>query len=45
MRSVRGSEGNVGHVVFLVLNADGMFWKPADAAPLDDGLGASTDSI
>ena len=32
MCSVRGSEGNIGHVVFLDLNADGMFWKPARAA-------------
>ena len=45
MRSVWGSEGNVSHVVFLDLNADGMFWKPARAALLDDGLGASTDTI
>ena len=45
MRSVRGSEGNVGHVVFLDLNADGMFWKPARVALLDDGLSASIDTI
>ena len=45
MHSVRGSEGNVGHVVFLDLNADGMFWKPARAALLDNGLGVSTDTI
>ena len=39
MRAVRGSEGDVGHVVPLNLNADGTFWKLANAALLDDGLG------
>ena len=45
MRSVRGSEGNVSHVVVRTLNAGGTFWKPTRAALLDDGLGAAIDMI